>query len=216
VGKIISVNLAVPEPSTAKDVGTTGINKCPVSEPVLVRLPQPGASGVVGDQIFDTEHHGGEDQAVYAYAREDYDWWQRELDRPLRNGLFGDNLTTEGIDVCGAVIGERWQVGADLVLQATYGRIPCATFHAKMGEPQWTRRFTAHARPGTYFRVVTPGPVVVGDPILVVHRPAHGVTVAEAFRAWTQEPHLLPRLLEADEAPERLKERARRRINAAS
>jgi MOSC domain-containing protein YiiM len=193
----------------------TGIDKQAVAAPVLIRVPEPQGSGVVGDRIFDTMHHGGEDQAVYAYAREDYDWWQRELGRPLRSGLFGDNLTTVGIDVNAAVIGERWRIGADLVLQATYGRIPCATFQARMDEPQWTRRFTAQARPGAYFRVMSPGRVAAGDAIVVMHRPAHGVTIAEAFRAWTLEPQLLPRLREADEAPEDLKERARQRLKRA-
>lgn len=212
----MSVNLAVPEASTAKAVGITGINKRPVDVPVLVRSPGPKTSGLgsglVGDQIFDTAHHGGDDQAVYAYAREDYDWWEAALGRSLAGGLFGDNLTTVGVDVNGAVIGERWQVGPDLVLQATFGRIPCATFQAKMAEPQWIKRFTREARPGTYFRVVEPGEIQAGDEVSVTHRPKHGVTIAEAFRAWTLEPQLLPRLLEAVEAPESLKEKARQRL----
>jgi MOSC domain-containing protein YiiM len=216
VGRILSVNLAVPEVNNAKAVGVTGINKRPVDGPVVVRPPGPKAvglgSGLVGDQIFDVDHHGGDDQAVYAYAREDYDWWEAKLGRSLPGGCFGDNLTTVGVNVNGAVIGERWQVGAELVLQATYGRIPCATFQARMREPQWIKRFTRHARPGAYLRVVQPGEVRAGDEIAVVHRPGHGVTIAEAFRAWTLEPELLHRLLDADEAPEGLKERARQRL----
>jgi MOSC domain-containing protein YiiM len=97
-GRVLSVNVAVPERSTAKNVGITGINKRPVCRPVSVRAPGPKRtglhSGVVGDQIFDVAHHGGDDQAVYAYAREDYDWWQQELGRDLPGGLFGENLTT--------------------------------------------------------------------------------------------------------------------------
>ena len=216
MGRILSVNLAVPELSNAKTVGVTGINKCPVDGPVLARPPGPKTvglgSGLVGDHIFDVDHHGGDDQAVYAYAREDYDWWEAELGRSLPGGAFGDNLTTVGVDVSGAVIGERWRVGAVLVLQATYGRIPCATFQTKMGEPQWIKRFTRPVRPGAYFRVVQPGEVRAGDEIAIVHRPGHGVTIAEAFRAWTLEPELLPRLLDADEAPEGLKEKARQRL----
>jgi len=105
VSRIVSVNLAVPEPNPAKGVGVTGINKRPVDHLVTVRAPGPKTtglhSGLVGDQIFDIEHHGGDDQAVYAYAREDYDWWQARLSRRLANGLFGENLTTEGVDVNG-------------------------------------------------------------------------------------------------------------------
>jgi MOSC domain-containing protein YiiM len=217
MGSILSVNLAVPELSTAKSVGVTGINKQPVDGPVEVRPPGPKTtglgSGLVGDQIFDVKHHGGDDQAVYAYAREDYDWWEGRLGRALPSGLFGENLTTVGIDVNGALIGERWRIGADLVLQTTFGRIPCATFQAKMAEPHWVRTFTLEGRPGPYLRVVEPGTVRAGDPVSVVHRPAHGVTIAEGFRAWTIEPDLLPRLLTVDETPEELKDAVRRRLH---
>ncbi|ROT27093.1 MOSC domain-containing protein [Micromonospora sp. HM5-17] len=215
MGSILSVHLAVPMPNSAKAVGVTGILKRPVEGPVQVRAPGPKTvglgSGLVGDQIFDVEHHGGDDQAVYAYAREDYDWWERELGRTLPGGVFGDNLTTVGVDVNGALLGERWRIGATLVLQVTFARIPCATFQLVMAEPHWIKRFTREARPGAYLRVVEPGEVRAGDEVTVVHRPAHGVTVAEGFRAWTLEPELLPRLLESD-APERLKEKVRRRL----
>ncbi len=217
MGRVLSVNLAVPELSTAKSVGMTGINKQPVDGPVSVRAPGPKTvglgSGLVGDQVFDVDHHGGDDQAVYAYAREDYDWWETELDRPLRNGLFGDNLTLAGVDVTDAIIGERWRIGSDLVLQTTFARIPCATFQAKMALPQWVRRFTHVARPGAYMRVVEPGDVRTGDVVTVIHRPQHGVSIAEGFRAWTFQPELLPRLLEADDAPEELREKVRRRLS---
>jgi MOSC domain-containing protein YiiM len=87
-----------------------------------------------------------------AYAREDYDWWQARLSRRLANGLFGENLTTEGVDVNGAVIGERWRIGPRLVLQPTFGRIPCVTFQRKMGEPRWVKTFARANRPGAYLR----------------------------------------------------------------
>jgi MOSC domain-containing protein YiiM len=207
--RILSVNLAVPERSTAKRVGITGINKQPVDHPVQVRAPGPKTtglhSGLVGDRIFDVEHHGGDDQAVYAYAREDYDWWQEQLGRDLPGGLFGDNLTTAGVDVNGAVIGEQWRIGDDLVLSPTFGRIPCATFQAKMGEPRWVKRFTRENRPGAYLRVVSPGKVRAGDPVAVVERPAHGVTIGRAFRAYLTEPDLLPELLAIDGLPDGLR-----------
>jgi MOSC domain-containing protein YiiM len=215
-GRVLSVNVAVPERSTAKNVGITGINKRPVGRPVSVRAPGPKRtglhSGVVGDQIFDVAHHGGDDQAVYAYAREDYDWWQRELGRDLPGGLFGENLTTENVDVNGAVIGERWRIGADVVLAPTFGRIPCATFQAKMAEPRWIKRFTEESRPGTYLRVVEPGEIKAGDTIEVAHRPAHGVTIAHAFRAYTTDASLLPDLLAAEELPADIREAVSRRL----
>jgi MOSC domain-containing protein YiiM len=213
MGRVVSVNLAVPEVSSAKAVDITGITKRPIDVPVMVRAPTSrGGSGLVGDQIFDVAHHGGDDQAVYAYAREDYDWWEAELARTLPGGVFGDNLTMLGVDVSGAVIGERWCIGSDLVLQATFPRIPCATFQAKMGEPQWVKRFTLQARPGAYLRVVEPGEVRAGDNVTVVDRPRHGVTIAEGFRAWTLEPELLHRLLEADQVPEAVQATVRHRL----
>ena len=209
-GTVLSVNLAVPELSSAKSVGITGINKQPVDHAVHVRAPGPKTvglhSGLVGDQIFDIAHHGGDDQAVYAYAREDYDWWQDELGRTLPGGLFGDNLTTRGVDVTGATIGELWRIGADLVLSPTFGRIPCATFQAKMAEPHWVRRFTRENRPGAYLRVVAPGDVRAGDRIEVTDRPSHGVSIATAFRAYLTEPELLPKLLEIEDLPDDLRE----------
>jgi MOSC domain-containing protein YiiM len=209
MGTIVSVNLAVPQPNPAKGVGVTGINKQPVDRLVLVRAPGPKTtglhSGLVGDQIFDVENHGGDDQAVYAYAREDYDWWQARLSRRLANGLFGENLTTEGLDVNGAVIGERWRIGPQLVLQPTFGRIPCATFQWKMGEPRWVKTFARSKRPGAYLRVLEPGSVWAGDPVTVEDRPAHGVTIARAFGAYMHEPELLPELLRIDGLPDGLR-----------
>jgi MOSC domain-containing protein YiiM len=214
---VLSVNLAVPEASDAKSVGITGINKQPVDHPVMVRPPGPKGiglhSGLVGDQIFDIKHHGGDDQAVYVYAREDYDWWQEELDRELPAGIFGENLTLAGVDVNGATIGEVWRIGGDLVLQTTFGRIPCATFQAKMKEPKWVKTFAQQGRPGAYLRVVASGEVKAGDPVEVLERPAHGVTIADGFRAWMTEPDRLPGLLEVEGLPDELKDDIRRRLN---
>lgn len=216
MGRILSVNLAVPERSTAKRVGITGINKQPVDGPVAVRAPGPKTtglhSGLVGDQIFDIDHHGGDEQAVYAYAREDYDWWQARLDRELPGGIFGENLTTIGVDVNGALIGERWHIGTDLVLEPTFGRVPCATFQAKMAEPHWVKTFTRENRPGAYLRVVEPGEVRAGDPIEIVNRPAHGVTIADAFRAYMTEPELLPVMAEIEGLPDSLRDTLHRRM----
>ena len=216
-GRVLSVNLAVPEASSAKDVGVTGINKQPVDHPVLVRPPGPKGvglhSGLVGDQIFDIAHHGGDDQAVYAYAREDYDWWEQRLDRDLAGGLFGENLTLAGVDVNGAMIGETWRVGDVLVLQTTFARIPCATFQAKMAEPHWVKTFSQESRPGAYLRVVTSGEVKAGDTVEVLQRPAGGLTIAEGFHAWLSEPQRLAVLLEVDGVPESVKDDIGRRLH---
>ena len=158
--------------------------------------------------VCDRRNHGGDTQAVYAYAREDLDHWESVLGRTLPGGVFGENLTTTGLDVNGAVIGERWRIGA-LELQVTVPRIPCGTFRAWIAERGWLRTFARAAMPGTYLSVVSPGSVRAGDSLTVVHRPAHGVTVEQVFRALTLEPELLPAILAADELEEEAKERAR-------
>jgi MOSC domain-containing protein YiiM len=162
---------------------TTGIDKRPVDR-VEVRDPGPKhgglGSGLVGDAIGDRRHHGGRTQAVYAYAREDLDWWSDQLDRPLRDGMFGENLTTVGVDCTTARIGEVWQVGS-VVLRVEVPRIPCRTFAGHMGVPRWVRRFTEAGRTGAYLSVLEPGTIRVGDPV-VVERPDHDMTLLLNFR----------------------------------
>ncbi|MFE2965311.1 MOSC domain-containing protein [Streptomyces sp. NPDC059340] len=203
--KLLSLNIGRPRavPYTDQPEGVTGIDKRPVDGPVRVAAPGPkgvGASGLAGDAVCDLRHHGGNDQAVYAVAREDLDDWGRELGRPLASGAFGENLTTQGLDVSGARIGERWRVGSEVVLEVTCGRIPCRTFQGHVGEQRWVKRFTQKGAPGAYLRVIEPGEIRAGDPIEVVHRPDHEVTVALAFRAETTERALLTRVLAAGDA----------------
>ncbi|SEA53094.1 MULTISPECIES: MOSC domain-containing protein [unclassified Mycobacterium] len=215
---ILTVNLAVPRPSPDKDQLSTGIDKRPTSEPVPVRAPGPMqgglGSGLVGDTIGDQQFHGGDDQAVYAYAREDLDDWQVRLDRELANGSFGENLTTAGLEVNNALIGERWQIGdGGPLLEVSRPRIPCRTFAEWLEIRGWVKTFTTRAVPGAYLRVVTPGVLRAGASITVVSRPPHDVTVAMVFRALTLEPDLLPRLLPADALPEAIKDRVHQRAN---
>ncbi|WP_030562191.1 MOSC domain-containing protein [Streptomyces aureocirculatus] len=203
--KLLSVNAgrARAVDYTDSPTGSTGIDKLPAEGPVRVTAPGPkgtAGSGVAGDTVCDLRHHGGNDQAVYAFAREDLDEWERRLGRTLRNGGFGENLTTSGVDVNGALIGERWRVGPDLLLEVTSSRIPCRTFQGHLGERGWVRRFTQAVLPGAYLRVVEPGTIQAGDPVEVVHRPDHEVTVALQFRAVTTERALLPELLAAGDA----------------
>ncbi|GAB4057949.1 MOSC domain-containing protein [Catellatospora paridis] len=215
MGTVLSVNLGKARHCDAADVGVTAIDKHPVAGSVELRAPGPKegglGSGVVGDEICDQRHHGGDDQAVYAYAREDLDGWAAELGRDIPGGMFGENLTTSGIDVNGARIGERWQVGDEAVLEVALPRIPCRTFADQMREQGWIKTFTQRALPGAYLRVVVPGRVRQGDPVTVLHRPDHDVTVALTFRALTLESELLPQLLAADALPEKVREKARLR-----
>ncbi|HZN19915.1 MAG TPA: MOSC domain-containing protein [Micromonosporaceae bacterium] len=217
MGTLISVNLAVPRPNPAKAVGVTGIDKQPAEGPVQVRAPGPKrtglGSGLVGDRLFDTAHHGGDDQAVYAYAREDLDAWQAELGRTLPGGVFGENLTTAGVDVTGALIGERWRIGEHVVLEVAIPRIPCGTFAHWMAQQGWIKRFTQRATPGAYLRVVVPGEIRAGDPVSVIDRPDHDVTIGVTFRALTREPELLPRLRQAEALPRQVRDLADRRTS---
>ena len=195
--RVRSVNVGQPRARVWAEIGRTSIEKLPVDGPVAAyRL------GLEGDQVSDTQHHGGVDQAVYAFAREDLDLWAEELGRPIRDGLFGENLTTEGIDVNEAEVGEQWRIGS-AVLEVCSVRIPCNDFKGWLAESGsdeagGVKRFAAEARPGPYLRVVEEGLVAAGDPVEVVHRPGHGVTVSTMFLALTTDRALLPRLLEVD------------------
>jgi MOSC domain-containing protein YiiM len=207
---LLSVNLGRPRASRHTDTGVTGIDKRPSTEPVELRDPgrERGRSGASGDAIGDPVSHGGTDQAVYAYAREDLDTWQAELGRPLTNGVFGENLTTSELDVNGALIGERWQVGDACVLEVTSPRIPCRTFAGWLEEQLWVKRFTQRGAPGAYLRVIVPGLVTGGDAITVVHRPEHDVSITMMFRALTTDKSLQSRLAAVGDAlPEDLRRR---------
>ncbi|MCF6425784.1 MULTISPECIES: MOSC domain-containing protein [Amycolatopsis] len=215
MAKVLSVNIGSKREVREADLGVTGIDKRPVDGPVAVAAPGPrgvGASGVAGDVICDLRHHGGDDQAVYAYAREDLDVWAAELGRDLPPGVFGENLTTVGVDLTGTLIGERWRVGSSLVLEVTSPRIPCRTFAGWLGERGWVKTFTQRALPGAYFRVLEPGPVQAGDAVTVLSRPDHGVTIGTAFRAFTTEPALLPDLAAVEALPEYDKRKVRRAL----
>ncbi len=195
--RITSVNVVQAlVPDRRGDLELTAIDKRPVAGRVAVRAPDGTGVGLAGDQIFDTRNHGGRDQAVYAYAVADRDWWAAELGRGLAPGSFGENLDTEGVEVTDAVIGERWHVGDDgLVLEVTSPRIPCKTFQGFIDEPHWVKRFTEHGACGAYLRVLTAGSVGAGDSVSVRDRPAHGVTVGEVFRVRSVDATRLRRLL---------------------
>jgi MOSC domain-containing protein YiiM len=151
---------------------------------------------------------------VYAYAREDYDWWERELGRELRDGRFGENLTTAGADVGGALLGERWRVGT-AVLEVTGPRVPCAVFRNWLDESGWVKRFTEAGRTGAYFKVVRQGELGAGDAVEVVDRPEESVTVAESFRAYHGDAELLRRILALPEYDVRWDKVAARVLNTS-
>ncbi len=181
----------------------TGIFKEPVEGRVMLR-----DDAVEGDLVADTRVHGGYDKAVYAYASEDYAWWSAELDRDLGPGWFGENLTTAGIDLAEARIGERWRAG-EALFEVSEPRQPCSTLGAKMGDQRFVKQFAKALRLGTYLRIIEPGEVAAGDPIEVVERPDHDVTIGLLGRVLFEDSSLGPQILAADELTDCLA-RARR------
>jgi MOSC domain-containing protein YiiM len=188
--RIVSVNAGVlRDLKVGARTDRSAIDKRPVTGPVRV-----GRLGLAGDCVGDADNHGGTEQALYAYAREDLDWWTERLGRELRNGEFGENITTAGIDVSAALIGETWQMG-DVVVQVTSSRIPCATFQAWTLEDHWVKQFAAAGRPGAYLRVLTEGDIAASDELEVLSRPDQRVTVAESMLAYYGDAELMELLL---------------------
>ena len=193
IGRIEAVCVAGADllPLPDRRPNRSGIDKRPVTGRIAVH-----PLGLEGDVQVNRKHHGGEGQAVYAYAQDDADWWERELDRALPAGRFGENLRTSGLDLTNAVLGERWRVGTAL-FEVTAPRIPCANFERFWGVPQLVRRFTAQGASGAYLRVLEPGELGAGDAVEVVCRPDHGVTTGRAFRAFTTQKYRVAELAPA-------------------
>jgi MOSC domain-containing protein YiiM len=199
-GKVESVNVGEPRLVEADGHSVwTAIWKSPVEG----RVPLRGVN-LRGDDQADRTVHGGPDKAVYAYAVEDTEWWEAQLEVALGAGAFGENLTVRGLPVSEAIIGERWAVGSS-VLEVAQPRLPCFKLGLRMGDPRFLKRFTAAGRPGAYLRVVQEGDIGAGDQIDVRSRPAHGVTSELVSRALLREPRLLAAALQAPELPEGLR-----------
>lgn len=176
-GRVVSVNVGRPTDLVIKGrERKTGIFK----EPQEGLVPISGIT--VGDDVqMDTKHHGGTYKAVYAYASEDYSWWSEELGIQLGPGTFGENITTEGLDLTNALIGEQWRLGT-AIIEVSEPRTPCSTLASRMrelGVKSFAKRFAQARRLGPYFLIVEEGHVASGDPIEVIHRPDHGVTHTE-------------------------------------
>ena len=180
-GRVASVNVGRPREITVDGrVVRTSIWKDPVASRVAVR-----GVNVAGDDQSDRRVHGGDRKAVYAYAREDLDWWGDRLGATLTPGTFGENLTTEGVDVTGAHVGERWQIGTTL-LEVTQPRLPCFKLEARMDRPGFIAEFIDGGRPGAYLRIVEEGDVGAGDAVRVVSRPDDQPTMGEVMRTRTK------------------------------
>lgn len=189
--RLVAVNVGHTQPVPWGSLKASAIDKRPFAGDVEVT-----PLGLAGDEQTDRKHHGGVDQALYAFAAEDLDRWSAVVGRVLPPGCFGENLTTRGLDVNGAIIGEQWAVGST-VLEVSAPRIPCSVFAGFIGEQNWIKRFIDDQNPGPYLRVLTPGTVRAGDAVTVLHRPDHGLTIRDVYRAKTGDQSLVPRLLEA-------------------
>ena len=182
----------------------SAIWKTPVTGRVAVR-----GVNLDGDDQADRKGHGGPHKAVYAFAVEDYQWWEGELGRSLDAAEFGENLTTRDIDVNGAVVGERWEVGST-VLEVSEPRVPCWRLGVRMDDKKFPKRFTQVGRPGSYLRIVTEGELGADDEIRVVSRPEHGMTIADVFRIYSSDRDQAHCLLPIPELSEPWKDWARR------
>jgi MOSC domain-containing protein YiiM len=210
MASVVSVNVGLPRAVELEGRSiTTAIWKQPVAGRVAVR-----GVNVAGDDQADRSVHGGADKAVYAYAREDTDWWEAELGRPLEDGTFGENLTVRGLDVSNSLVGERWRIGT-AVLEVSQPRLPCFKLGLRMGDPRFVKRFASALRPGAYLRIVREGEIRAGDQIEVMHRPAHEITIELIARAYLRDHELAPRLLEAPELPEGWREWVAKRAELA-
>lgn len=176
---VFSINIAPAsqEQSWTKSGNRTGINKVGVEG-----LVQFANDSVSGDHVVDRENHGGYDQAVYAYALEDAQWWEVKIGKPIAAGQFGENLTTCKLDISNSLIGERWRIG-DLLLEVSQPRIPCKVFSGFWDRPTLIKEFTEANRPGAYLRIIEEAMIEKGAAIEVIDRPSHGITISDLFAA---------------------------------
>ncbi|ANE02945.1 MOSC domain-containing protein [Corynebacterium crudilactis] len=199
--RVLSTNIATIQQDPGGADRISGINKLPVASGIDVFAPGPhygDGSGVVGDAIGDTQHHGGMHKAIYAFSREELDFW----DPTYRNGYFGENLTTTGIMLEDLLINQQIRIGS-VLLEVSIPRSPCRTFAHWLGVKGWLKTFTQRALPGSYFRVIEAGHINPGDAIEILEPPAHDITMSMAFRAKMGDKDLARRVVAAECLPER-------------
>jgi MOSC domain-containing protein YiiM len=208
IGRLVSVNVGRPR---QVDWHGRSVTSAIWKHPVDGRVRVAGVNAD-GDDQADRRVHGGPTKAVYAYAADDYRWWESELGAPLGPGTFGENLTAAGVDLASAVVGETWRVGTT-TFRVTEPRIPCFKLGMRMGDAAFVDRFADAGRPGTYCAIQQPGEVGAGDTINLLHRPDHGVTVGTVERAYHGRSELLPLLIDLEDLSEGWRDWARRRLS---
>jgi len=202
--KILSVNVGLPrEVSWQGKFVTTGIFKEPVKGPVMLRT-----LNLDGDGQADLTVHGGVSKAVYAYPSEHYAFWRTEFpEMNLSWGMFGENLTTEGLLEDAVYIGDRFRVG-QTELMVTEPRMPCYKLGIKFGRADLIKRFRASRRSGFYFAVMREGMVSAGDALELIGREQQDISVAAITRLYAFEKDdvkALRRAVEVEALPENWK-----------
>lgn len=208
IGRLVSINVGgIRAVEWFDRTVATAIWKDPVEGPVAVELDH-----IDGDQQADLRVHGGPDKAVYAYAAEDLAWWASQ-GQAVAPGMFGENLTTEGVDVTGSVIGDRWSVGT-AVLEVCQPREPCFKLGIRVGDAAFVQQFGEARRPGAYLRVIEPGVIERGDPITLSYRPDDELTLTDLLDAEEgTDPELLRRIVRSELTTEGWRHRAERALN---
>lgn len=209
-GRVLAVSVGTPrEFEHGGHLARSAIWKMPTGGRIAAR-----GVNLAGDDQADRSAHGGPDKAVYAYAVEDAQWWEKEIGRPFSYGEFGENLTTEGVSVNDALIGERWEIGT-AVFEVSEPRVPCWRLAVRMNDELFPRRFTEAMRPGSYLRIVNEGDVGADDEIRVVEKPDTDLTVRDVFRIYTRDRHEAERLLAVPQMSDAWKRWAQKRASGA-
>src|SRR3954451_5865969 len=200
MARLLSVNVGRPREISARrgQPLLSAIFKAPVEGRVRVE-----GINLAGDDQADRSVHGGPEKAVYAYAREDIDWWEN-IHGDLPNGVFGENLTTQGLDVSVAVLGERWRIGT-AVLEVCQPRLPCSKLGIRFKDLRMVKAFARASRPGGYLRIIEEGEVGGGDEVTVLARPDHGITLAMCSDAVLKDPSLAATVLRAPQLSRELR-----------
>lgn len=171
--KVLSVNISLPEEITYKgQTFYTAIRKKPQTGRVNTAQYKLEGDGVGGPKV-----HGGEYMAIYGYAIEDYQFWKNtEPKLSIEYPMFGENLTTEGLDYSQLCIGDILKFG-DVTLMATLPRLPCKNLAMIVDDPMFIKKFLFEERMGTYFRIVEAGSIGSGDSIEILEKDPHGLRI---------------------------------------
>lgn len=175
--KIIATNIG--KPTTVSWNGgeiQTGIYKYPTEEPITLRKESVGS-----DTISDRKVHGGVHKACYLFSSAHYPYWKNLYPNLDWNwGMFGENLTVEGLDESQLRVGDIYAVGSALV-QVSQPREPCFKLGIRFGDQGILKTFIAHGHPGTYVRVLEEGVVRKGDQFVLRERSENPLTVSQFY-----------------------------------